>query len=190
LGLPLPIEQDMAQLPDMTTWEKMIADYGLLELSPGYHPLGLLRRGLPRDALSAVQLRRLRDGQRARTVGLVVCRQRPGTAKGYVFLLIKDETGLTNVVIKPDLYEAERSLVRGEPYLCVEGFIRKQSGSLNLVAEKVTPMADLPNLALPRPPLQHPYPGNAYDAREAAALMAPGASADGSPLAAEAALAD
>ncbi|HEY3111215.1 MAG TPA: error-prone DNA polymerase, partial [Chloroflexota bacterium] len=172
LGLPLPIEQDMAHLPDMTTWEKMIADYGLLELSPGYHPLGLLRGGLPRDALSAVQLRRLRDGQRARTVGLVVCRQRPGTAKGHVFLLLEDETGLTNVVIRPDLYEAARSVVRGEPYLCVEGIARQESGSFNLVAERVGPMADLPGLVLPRPPLQHPYPGNPYDAGEAAGAAA------------------
>jgi error-prone DNA polymerase len=168
LALPLPIEQDMAQLPDMTTWEKMIADYGLLELSPSYHPLGLLRRGLPDDALSATQLRRLPSGRRARTVGLVVCRQRPGTAKGYVFLLIEDETGLTNVVIKPALYEAERSVVRGEPYLCVEGIVRQESGSFNLIAERVSSMADLPGLALPHPRLQHPYPGNPYDAREVA----------------------
>jgi error-prone DNA polymerase len=164
-GLPLPIEQDMVHLPDMTEWERMIADYGLLDLSPSYHPLGLLRPRLPVDLLMATALRG-RNGQRVRTAGLVVCRQRPGTAKGYVFLLVEDETGLTNVVVKPDLYERERSIVRGAPYLCIKGLIREQSGSLNLVAEEVTPLMELSGVVLPHPPLRHPYPGAPFDPRE------------------------
>ena len=94
----------MVQLRDMTDWERMVADYGLLGLSPSYHPLALLRRDLPKDVLTAEQVRGSRDGARVRTAGLVVCRQRPGTAKGFVFLLVEDETGLVNVVIRPDLY--------------------------------------------------------------------------------------
>ncbi len=74
-ALPLPIEQDMVRLKDLTDWERMVADYGLLGLSPSYHPLALLRKRLPNDLVTAARLRTMRDGARVRTVGLVVCRQ-------------------------------------------------------------------------------------------------------------------
>ena len=148
----------MVRLPDMDRWERMVADYGLLGLSPSYHPLGLLRDRLPADLLPAARLKRVRDGARVRTAGLVVCRQRPGTAKGFTFLLLEDETGLTNVVVRPDLYEAERSVVRGEPYVCVEGTVQLRSGTLNLLATRVEPLARVPGALLPHPVLQHIYP--------------------------------
>ncbi|MDQ6673084.1 MAG: DNA polymerase III subunit alpha, partial [Chloroflexota bacterium] len=91
-SLALPTDQDMVHLKDMTDWERMVADYGLLGLSPSYHPLALLRRDLPADVLTAEQVRASRDGVRVRAAGMVVCRQRPGTAKGFVFLLLEDET--------------------------------------------------------------------------------------------------
>ena len=168
LSLGLPIEQDMVTLGDMGQWERMVVDYGLLGLSPSYHPLGMLRRHLPGDVLPATQLRTVRDGSQVRTAGLVVCRQRPGTAKGFLFLLLEDETGLTNVVIRPDLYEAERSVLRGEPYLCLEGTVQIRSDTLNLIAARVAPLTRVPGLLLPRPPLQHPRPGKPGDPREPA----------------------
>ena len=160
----------MVQLKDMTDWERMVADYGLLGLSPSYHPLALLRRDLPADVLNAEQVRASRDGSRVRTAGLVVCRQRPGTAKGFVFLLLEDETGLVNIVVRPDLYEAQRSTIRGEPYLCIEGTVQLHSGSLNLLATKVTPLGQLTAeaAALPRAPERNGIPGNPHDKREAA----------------------
>jgi hypothetical protein len=143
---------------------------------------------------------------------MVVCRQRPETAKGYIFLLLEDETGLTNVIVRPDLYEAERSVVRGELYLCVEGMIRfdpvtdpadrplpalsqpikdrsrPRLGTLNLIATRIGRLNDTPGVLLPRAPLRHPYPGNPHDPREAAAARpaqpAPAAQAeDTSPFA-------
>src|SRR5438477_9271760 len=129
LALALPTDQDMVDLPDMTDWERMVADYGLLGLSPSYHPLALLRHDLPKDVLTAERVRASRDGASVRTAGLVVCRQRPGTAKGFVFLLLEDETGVINVVVRPNLYEAQRSTIRGEPYLCIEGTVQLQSGT-------------------------------------------------------------
>ncbi len=149
MALALPVEQDMVRLSDMDAWERMVADYGLLGLSPGAHPLGLLRGQLPPDILTTGQLRALRDGAHAQTAGLVVCRQRPGTAKGYVFLLLEDESGLANVVVRPDLYEARRSVIRGEPYLWVAGTVQLRSGSLNLLAEQVAPLARVPDALLP-----------------------------------------
>ncbi len=170
LSLELPVEQDMVTLADMTEWERMLADYEFLGLSPAHHPLGLLRAGLPHDVRSAAQLRRGPDGIAVRTAGMVVCRQRPGTAKGYVFLLLEDETGLTNVVVRPDLYEERRSVVRGEPYVLVEGRLQLRSGTLNLLANQIAPLADVPGTLLPRPAERHGRPGNAHDPREAAAL--------------------
>jgi error-prone DNA polymerase len=172
LSLGLPTEQDMVRLKDMTDWERMVADYGLLGLSPSYHPLALLRRDLPTDVLSAEQVRASRDGARVRTAGLVVCRQRPGTAKGFVFLLLEDETGLVNVVIRPDFYEAHRSMIRGESYLCIEGTVQLHSGTLNVIATGATPLAPLTVDAavLPRAPERNGTPGNPHDKREAASV--------------------
>src|SRR5439155_22972558 len=96
----------MVDLPDMTDWERMVADYGLLGLSPSYHPLALLRRDLPSVVLNAEQVRARRDGVRARAAGMVVCRQRPGTADGFVLLLPEAVPGLVPVVVRPDLYAA------------------------------------------------------------------------------------
>jgi error-prone DNA polymerase len=170
LALELPIEQDMVRLPDMTDWERMVADYGLLGLSPSYHPLALLRRDVPPDVLTAEQVRGTRDGAHIKTAGLVVCRQRPGTAKGFVFLLLEDETGVINVVIRPDLYEAQRSTLRGEPYLCIEGTVQLHSGTLNVIAQRVVPLGTLTaaSEALPRAPERNMIPGAMHDNREQA----------------------
>src|SRR5437762_6765464 len=105
--------------------------------------MALLRGDVPSDVLNAEQVRASRDGVRVRTAGLVVCRQRPGTAKGFVFLLLEDESGLVNIVVRPDLYTAQRSTIRGEPYLCIEGTVQLHSGSLNLLAVKVTPLGHI-----------------------------------------------
>jgi error-prone DNA polymerase len=162
----------------------MVADYGLLGLSPSYHPLALLRRDLPDDVLTAEQVRATHDGARVRTAGMVVCRQRPGTAKGFVFLLLEDETGLVNVVVRPDLYTAQRSIIRGEPYLCIEGTVQLRSGSLNVIAVTATPLGHITaaadagpdaevsparsRRALPRAPERNGVPGNHHDPRERA----------------------
>ena len=105
-------------------------------------------------------------GKQVRTAGEVTVKQRPGTAKGFVFLLLEDETGMVNVVIRPDLYAAQRSTIRGEPYLCIEGTVQLHSGSLNLLAVKVTPLAQLTADAavLPRAPERNGRPGNRGDA--------------------------
>ena len=68
--------------------------------------------------------------------GLVVCRQRPGTAKGFVFLVLEDEFGLVNVIIKPDLYERQRSQVRTEPFVIVQGKLQRRDGTVNVVAAR------------------------------------------------------
>jgi error-prone DNA polymerase len=164
--LGLSSEADMVRLPDMDEWERMVADFGLLRLSPSYHPVALLRSELPPDVLSAKAVREAGNGAHVRTAGMVVCRQRPGTAKGIVFLLLEDETGLTNVVVRPDLYEAARSVVRTEAYVCVEGLVELRSDSLNVLAESIVPLAA--TLQPPRIVLRQKDPGGRPDPREAA----------------------
>ena len=86
---------------------------------------------------------------RVRTAGLVICRQRPGTAKGIVFLSLEDETGTTNAIVYPDLYEKYRLLIAEEPFLEIEGSVQTSDGVTHLRAWKIRPLpapvaADLP----------------------------------------------
>jgi error-prone DNA polymerase len=156
--LRLPTAQDMAALPEMTDWERMVADYGLLELSPSYHPMALLRPRIPPGVLTAAQVAAARDGERVRTAGLVVCRQRPGTAKGVVFISLEDETGLANAIVWPGVYERTRMVVRAEPYLVIEGVVQRRSGAHNVIVSDVRPLERVPGGLLPAPDTRHAYP--------------------------------
>jgi error-prone DNA polymerase len=140
MALPLPIEQDMVPLADMTAWERMASEYENLGLSPAQHPLAFVRRGLHEGIVSSRHLDRLPDGATVEIAGLVVCRQHPMTAKGFVFLLLEDEFGLANVVVKPKLYVSTRSIIRTEPFLLVRGKLQKREGTLNVVAERFSPL--------------------------------------------------
>jgi len=135
LSLPLPIEQDMVELQDMSPWERMAAEYVNLGLSPEHHPLAFIRRTLHEGVVSSRHLDSLPDESTVEIAGLVVCRQHPMTAKGFVFLLLEDEFGLANVIVKPQLYEGSRSLIRGEPLLLVRGQLQRREGITNVVAK-------------------------------------------------------
>jgi len=140
LALPLPVEQDMVHLTPMSDWDKMRADYIILGMSPNVHPMSFLRPRLHEGIASSGMLASQPDGTRIEVAGLVVCRQRPGTAKGFVFLVLEDEFGLVNVIVKPDIYEAQRSLVRGEPFVIVRGELQRRDGITNLMAESFVPL--------------------------------------------------
>ena len=114
----------------------MAADYNLLSLSPGYHPMALMRPGIGESMPSLRHLLHLPDGEHVRVPGMVVCRQQPGTAKGFVFLLMEDEFGMLNVIVPPWLHERQRALVRGEPFVIVEGTLQRKEGTVNLLAER------------------------------------------------------
>jgi error-prone DNA polymerase len=134
-ALPLPIEQDMVELVDMTPWERMAAEYVNLGLSPSHHPLAFIRPSLHEGVVSSRHLEGLPDESTVEIAGLVVCRQHPMTAKGFVFLLLEDEFGLANVIVKPKLYEASRSLIRTEPLLLVYGELQRREGITNVLAD-------------------------------------------------------
>ncbi len=140
LALPLPTQQDMVALAPMSDWERMVVDYSILGLSPNHHPLIFLRQQLHEGVFPSTMLGSLSDGTPVEIAGLVVCRQRPATAKGFVFLVLEDESGLVNVVVSPDLYERQRALVRTEPLLIVRGELQRRDGTVNVMAEQFEPL--------------------------------------------------
>jgi len=139
-ALPLPTEQDMVALPALTPAEELVADYTVSGLSPRYHPIGLARSRLPPEIATSTRLARLRHGAPARVAGMIVCRQRPPTAKGFVFLTLEDEHGLMNVIVRPGVYAHDRRTINGEGLVLVAGAVQHQQGVLNLLAQQVQPL--------------------------------------------------
>jgi error-prone DNA polymerase len=93
-----------------------------------------------RGVLRARDLPQGRHGRRVRVAGAVITRQRPGTAKGFVFLTIEDETGIANIIVRPDLFADQKATIVGEPYLLVEGLLQIQEGVTSVKAERVLPL--------------------------------------------------
>jgi error-prone DNA polymerase len=117
--------------------ERMVAEYRMLRFSASLHPLALIRDQLPMDTVSSGDLRNLPDGASVLLAGIVVARQRPQTAKGYVFVLMEDEDGPVNVIVKPDIYERDRSIIRMEPFVAVRGRLQKDGETVNVIARGV-----------------------------------------------------
>jgi error-prone DNA polymerase len=133
-----PIPDPRSPLPVMTDGERLQADYAGMGLTIGPHPMSLRRNDLAlRGVLRAVDLPQARDGRRVRVAGMVITRQRPGTAKGFVFLTLEDETGVSNVIVRPDLFDRERMTVIDKPFLLVEGVLQHQDGVLSVKAERL-----------------------------------------------------
>jgi len=122
---------------DLGPSDRMIAEYRMLHFSAELHPLTLLQRSLPAGTVSSDRLPHLRQGSTVCVAGLVTTRQRPQTAKGYVFVLMEDEHGPVNVIVKPNVYQRDRSAVRMEPFLTVRGKLQKDGATLNVIAERV-----------------------------------------------------
>ena len=112
---------DSPSFSSLADTDKMVAEYRMLRLSTEHHPLTLMKDHLPAGTVSSDCFHRLSSGATVQLAGLVTARQRPGTAKGYVFVLMEDEHGPINVIVKPDLYEKRRMDVRMEPFLWVRG---------------------------------------------------------------------
>lgn len=141
-SLDLPTEQDQVALSRASKWERMAREYSTMGLSVENHPVGLLRPLLRAIAVPVSRLRQCENGSRVTVAGLVTTRQRPGTAKGILFLLLEDEGGMVNVVVRKELYEAHRELYRAEPLLVVQGILERQTRRINLVAEEAWPLRD------------------------------------------------
>jgi error-prone DNA polymerase len=129
---------DALPLRVMSTEERLVADYAGTGLTVGRHPMHYRRAGLrQRGVLSAEELRRCKHGEVVRAAGCVIARQRPGTAKGFIFLSMEDETGIANVIVTPELYERERMTVVRTKFLWVEGLLQNQDGVVHVKARRV-----------------------------------------------------
>ena len=128
-----------ADLPfaDMDAEEQMVAEYRMLRFSASLHPLALIRDQLPADTISSGQLKALPNGSTVQLAGIVVARQRPQTAKGYVFVLFEDEDGPINVIVKPKIYQRDRTTIRMEPFVAVRGRLQKDGETINVIAFEV-----------------------------------------------------
>jgi len=128
---------DPSPLPEMTPREETAADYRSTQITTGPHLVEHLRGELRRQGvLSAAELARLPHGARVRAGGAVIVRQRPGTAKGFVFLTLEDETGMCQAIVRPDLFREYRSVIVGAGTLVVEGRLQKQDGTLSVKGER------------------------------------------------------
>jgi error-prone DNA polymerase len=128
-------------LPEMTPFEETIADFRGSSLTPGDHPMAHLRERLRRQGVvRTADVARFRPGSRVKMAGAVVVRQRPGTAKGILFMTLEDETGMLQAMVSPDLFREQRALVAGSPGLVIEGIVEHRDGSVSLKAERFWPL--------------------------------------------------
>jgi error-prone DNA polymerase len=125
----------------MTAEERLIADFHRTGMTVGPHPMAYRRAEMKRLGIrAAVELAAIPDGTRIRVAGAVIARQRPGTAKGFVFLSLEDETGIANVIIMPRLFEREHTVVVHHPFLLIEGTLQNQENVVSVKAESVRPL--------------------------------------------------
>lgn len=131
-------------LRQMTTEERLIADYAGTGLTIGKHPMAYRREELRREGiLSSEELKDFPHGQFVRAAGCVIARQRPGTAKGFIFISMEDETGIANVIVTPDLYERDRLVVTSSKFILAEGPLQNQDGVIHVKATRLQPLTDL-----------------------------------------------
>jgi error-prone DNA polymerase len=128
-------------LQKMTADERIAADYAGTGITTGPHPMAYLRETLRQQGiLSAQELEDCAGNRSVRIAGRVICRQRPGTAKGFVFLSVEDETGIANVILTPDVFEQNRLVVTRSRFLSVEGRLQNQEGVIHVKAQSLAPL--------------------------------------------------
>jgi error-prone DNA polymerase len=117
--------------------DETVADYAGLHLTTGPHLMAYVREELNhRGVVPVAELEKHGDGEAVRVAGAVIVRQRPGTAKGFVFLTMEDETGMMQTIIRPDLFQKHRAFIVSTPVLMVEGTLQKQDGTISVRARR------------------------------------------------------
>jgi len=124
-------------LDDMSAFERLAEDFRGTTVTTGPHPLSFYRRLLrQRGIVRAADLCRVSDGRRAQVAGSVIVRQRPGTAKGFFFITLEDETGFANAIVTPKVFAANRSLLTGSAALIIEGVVQSQDHVVSIKADR------------------------------------------------------
>jgi error-prone DNA polymerase len=129
---------DVSPLLPMNAGERLNADFRNTGMTIGPHPMSFQRERMHQLGVStSAAIQQLPDGVPVRIAGSVICRQRPGTAKGFVFLTLEDETGISNAIVRPNLFDAVRTTLVSSPYLIVEGVLQNQHGVVAVKANTV-----------------------------------------------------
>jgi len=129
-------QADEAPLVQMNQLERLRADFTGMNLTIGQHPMALIRPQL-KDVWRACDLPKAKHGDYLRIAGNVICRQRPGTAKGFVFISLEDETGISNAIVRPDLFEQLRLVITEESFLLIEGQLQNADNVIHVRAVKI-----------------------------------------------------
>jgi error-prone DNA polymerase len=129
---------DTSPLQEMTAMERLASDYEGAGITIGPHAMALKRKELDSVGIvPSVSLKRIRDGQRVRVAGTVIVRQRPMTAKGFLFMSLEDETGISNIVFRPKMFKKNRLVLMSHPFLIIEGMLQNQNNVISVLAHKV-----------------------------------------------------
>jgi error-prone DNA polymerase len=156
--LALPIEPPQPPpLKSLGDWGKLIADYRSTGIALGRHPMELMRPGIDPALLCSSELGRTADGSTVEVAGMVVARQRPGTAKGIVFMTLEDEHGIVNVIVPKRVYERHRATVRAAVMVRARGRLERREGVVNVLVESVEPL-ERSEATRPRQPMSPPPP--------------------------------
>jgi error-prone DNA polymerase len=138
---PIPETDGKSPLKRMTDEERLVADFRGTGMTVGPHPMAYHRAQMDKLGVrKAIELSQIPNGRKVRAAGGVIVRQRPGTAKGFVFLSLEDETGVANAIIHPDLFQQNRLLLATEQFLMVEGILQNQDGVVSIKAAQVSPL--------------------------------------------------
>ena len=163
---PLPEEAEEVVLPEMSVGEPVLQDYATIRMSLKAHPVGLLReRFASLGYVKADQLATLTSGRWVEVAGIVLVRQRPGSANGVVFATLEDETGVANIIIWPKTFDKFRRVVLGSRLLGVSGKLQIESDVIHVVAAQLTDLSvHLEQLSEALPPRAH-FLANADEVR-------------------------
>jgi error-prone DNA polymerase len=138
----LPEMDGESPLAAMTDEERLVADFRATGMTVGPHPMQYRRAEMKKMGIyRACDLAQLPNGRRLRVGGCVIARQRPGTAKGIMFMSLEDETGIANAIFTPDLLQKNRVLLISERFLMIEGILQNQDNVIHIRAEKVSPLS-------------------------------------------------
>ncbi|HYO81894.1 MAG TPA: OB-fold nucleic acid binding domain-containing protein, partial [Bryobacteraceae bacterium] len=152
---PSPLER-------MTDVERLHSDFTGVGLTIGRHPMAFYRDEMNRRKVrTAADLHNLRDGTFVRVAGAVIVRQRPGTAHGFLFISLEDETGIANIIVSPDMYERERNVVTGRTFIIVDGILQNQQGSVSVRAARVEAF-HVTEIPVPASDYQMPVPSHDF----------------------------
>jgi error-prone DNA polymerase len=140
LELPLSHPYERLRFGTIAADERVVAEYEVLGFSASGHPFSLVQDALPSGVLRSDTLVSREHGDVIHVAGLVVARQRPETARGFTFILLEDEAGMMNAIVRPKVYERNRIAIRSEPFLWIAGTLAKDDGTVNIIAEEVRPL--------------------------------------------------